>query len=138
MKQLWTAVASYYENSAKAAALKAALTGGLHNTESTQEVTFPYATFQLISDVPDHWASADYFIENCLLQFNIFSKTRSMSQLLTLYDLLKAAFDNIDNEDMTIVSYRLIQVVRQNSIVAGRIEGVWQANVTYRLLLEPA
>ena len=138
MKQLWTAIASYYKNSAKAAALKAALTGGLHNTESPQNVTFPYATFQLVSDIPDHWASADYFIENCLLQFNIFSKTRSMSQLLTLYDLLEGTFDNIVHEDMAVSNYRLIQTVRQNSIMTGRLEGVWQANVTYRLLLEPA
>ena len=138
MIQLWTAIISYYDDSASAAALRVALTGGLHNTESPQNVTFPYATFQLVSDVPDHWASADYFIENCLIQFNIFSKTRSMEQLLTLYDLLKGVFDNIMSDDMGIDNYRLIQMVRQNLIVPGRLEGVWQANVTYRLWLEPS
>jgi len=134
MIELWQAIYSYFDTNTNAAALKAALTGGLHNLEAPQDVKFPFGTFQLISDTPDHFASDKNFTENCLVQFNLFSNKRSIVKLLGIYDELIACFDFLL---LSISNYTTLSCVRQNTIQM-RIEDVWQLNVTYRLMLEPS
>ena len=132
MIELWQAVDSFFQ-SASAATFRAALRGGLHNLEAPQGVTFPFGTFQLISAVPDHFASNKNFIENCLVQFNLFSKKRTMAELLDIYDKLISCFDFLA---LIITNYTTKSCVRE-STVSMRIEKVWQMNVAYRIFLEP-
>jgi len=111
-----------------AAAISGSLTG-LYNTQAPQDAVFPYGVFQLISDVAD-WTFSEN-IENCLLQFNLFSNESSPTEICTLFGLLKDAFDF---HELAIDNYETIYMVRENSILT-RIEDVWQYNVTYRILL---
>lgn len=132
MIELWEAINNWYKSDV-AAVFRAALTGGLHNLEAPQDVSFPYGTFQLVSAVPDHFASNKNYIENCLIQFNLFSNKRTERELLDIYDKLISCFDFLV---LTITNYTTRSCVREDT-VSLRIEKVWQINVTYRLFLEP-
>lgn len=134
MIELFEALHDYFESHADAAELKAALTGGLYNLEAPEDVDFPYGAFQLISDVPDHFASDKFYLENCLFQFNLFSKKSSSRELLNVYDKLISAFDFLI---LTITGYTALSCVRENTIQVPKLDGVWQLNVLYRIFLEP-
>jgi len=121
---LFTAIMVRYN----AAALSGSLTG-LYNTQAPQDAVSPYCVFQLISDDAD-WTFSEN-VENCLLQFNLFSDESSPAEICTLFDLLKDAFDF---HELTIDNYETIYMVRENSNLT-RIEDVWQYNTTYRILL---
>lgn len=134
MIELWQAIDDFFQSAgATTTTFRAALVGGLHNLEAPQSVSFPFGTFQLISAVPDHFASNKNFIENCLIQFNLFSKRRTMAELLDIYDKLVDCFDYLT---LTIDNYTTRSCVRESTIQT-RVEKVWQMNVSYRLLLEP-
>lgn len=132
MIELWQAVDDFFQ-SADATTFRAALVGGLHDTEAPKDVEFPYGTFQLIAGTPDHFASNKNFIENCLVQFNLFSKKRSKAELLYIYNALIDCFDFVA---LAIDNHTTKSCVRE-STVQMRVEKVWQMNVTYRLFLEP-
>ena len=124
MTDLFAAIMVRYADVSLASSLT-----GLWNTEAPQNVVFPYGVFALISDVPDWTFGED--IENCLLQFNLFSNESDPIQICVLFELLKTAFDF---HGLTIDNYETISMVRENAILI-RIEKVWQYNVNYRLLL---
>ena len=125
MTDLFTAIITHYAD----ASLKDSLTGGLWCTLAPQETAFPFGVFSIISNVPD-WTFSEN-MENILLQFNLFSDTSNPVQICALFTLLKTAFDFVD---LDIDNYETISLVRENSILT-RIEGIWQYNVTYRILL---
>jgi len=133
MIELWEAISTFYK-SAAAADFRAALTGGLHDAEASRGVIFPYGTFQLVSAVPDHFASNKNYVENCLIQFNLFSNKRTKRELLNICDKLIACFDFLA---LIITNYTTRSCVREGVITLPRVEKVWQINITYRLLLEP-
>lgn len=124
MQDLFNAIYDYYLTTALASPLSA-----LHNTQAPEDAVFPYITFSLISDVPD-WTFTEN-LENCLVQFNLFSNTVDATQICALFELLKTAFDFYD---LTIDNYETIYMFRENSILT-RVENVWQYNVLYRILL---
>jgi len=111
-----------------AVALSSSLTG-LWNTQAPQDAAFPYGVFQLISDVPD-WTFSEN-TEDCLLQFNLFSDESSPAGICGLFELLKTAFDF---HELEVNNYETIYMSRESAILT-RIEGIWQYNVTYRILL---
>lgn len=133
MIEFWAGIHNYFFESAKTAALRALLIGGLWNVEAPKGTSFPYATFDLITDTPNHFASGKNFIEDCLIQFNIFSDTVSAKELLDIFDALIACFDF---ENITITNYVVRSCVRENAVKL-KVDNIWQMNVRYRLELEP-
>lgn len=127
MTDLFSGIMTHYSGSA----LKNSLTGGLYNTLAPQDVSFPYAVFQLISDVPD-WTFTEDF-EEIVIQFNIFSDQSSPVQVCALFELLKADFDFVD---LTVVNHETVSVVREGGILTKDERDVWQYNVTYRIVLQ--
>lgn len=134
MIQLWKVIHSYFESGDSASNFRSLLTGGLHNFEAPQDVKFPYAVFQLLNNVPTHHASNKNFVEESLIQFNLFSKKSSPVELLQLYDLLVSCFDFAS---LSVDGYQFLHCVRGDNMQL-RIENVWQMNVVYRIWLEPA
>ena len=124
MIDLFNAIYDYYTTTPLASSLE-----NLYNTEAPEDVEFPYGVFTLLSDVSD-WTFTEE-MENCLIQFNLFSKTVDTEEICTLFDLLITAFDFVD---LDIDNYVCISATRENSILT-RPEKVWQYNITYRFLL---
>lgn len=111
--------------------LNQALTGGLYNTEAPPNVSFPYGTFTLIAATPDHHASGKFYLENCLVQFSLFSK--DLVEISNIQIILISVFDF---GSLILDHFELISCVREN-FVPLRIENVWQFNSDYRLYLYP-
>jgi len=101
----------------------------LYNTEADAAAKYPYGTFQLISDVPDNFASNKNYVENCLVQFNLFDKQPDCRRLLACYKVLTTCFDFAA---LSIEGFTALSCVREGTIQT-RVEGVWQINVSYRI-----
>ena len=125
MKDLFDSIYSHYSTSA----LKSYLKGGFWNTQAPENSVYPYGTFTLITNTED-WTFTEEF-EECLIQFNLFSNTVNALEVCNLFELLKTAFDFVD---LVINNHISVSVTRENSNLT-RIEGVWQHNTTYRILL---
>jgi len=125
MNDLFNAIYAHYLDSTLKDSLSA-----LHNTQAPEDAVFPYSVFSLISDVPD-WTFTEN-LENCLIQFNLFSSTVDSTEICALFELLKTAFDFLD---LNIDNYETVSMTRENSILT-RIENVWQYNATYRILIQ--
>lgn len=124
MTNLFEAIYTAYMGSSLASSLSA-----LHNTLAPEDAAFPYGTFSIISVTSD-WTFTEE-MENCLVQFNLFSNTVDATEICNLFELLKTAFDFVD---LTIADYESISMIRENAILT-KIENIWQYNVTYRVLL---
>ena len=111
-------------------AMKAALTGGFHNTEVKQGSLLPYGVFQIISDVPRATFSEDQ--ESILLQIKLFSEKNSSSELNTMFDTVKGAFDY---KTLTLTDYTSVSC-RRVSAIKSKIEDVWQYTISYLILIE--
>jgi len=135
MIELWEGIFDYYTNHADTAALRGLLPGGLFNMEAPQNVSYPFGTFQVVDITPSNHASGKNFVEDCLVQFNLFSNQQSKISLLAIHDALTVnCFDFCSG--LTVNNYTVLSCVREGTI-QDRIDGVWQINVTYRIKLEP-
>jgi len=131
MLELFEAIYNHYLADPLADNLK-----GLYHTEAPQEAEFPYAVFSLVSNTQEFTFSENF--ENCLIQFNIYSRESSPKEICDLYELLKGntvAGTGFDFLDLSIDDYRAVSLLRENAILT-HIEGVWQYSVTYRAVLE--
>ena len=136
MIELWQGINNYFTVSVDTATLRTLLTGGLHNLEAPENVSYPYAVFQMISIVPDNHASSKRYVENCLVQFNLFSDQPSMAALLAIYDELTTQFDFCQN--LSVTNYTVLSCVREGGTEQpSMVEGVWQLNINYRIKLKP-
>jgi len=133
MIEFWRAIDGYFRSDVKTLAFRSLLTGGMWNTEAEQGTAFPYGTFEVITDTPDHFASGNNYIENVLLQFNLFSNDKSQVEVL---NLLGALIDCFDFKIIPVAEYTVKSCVREN-VIPLRIDNVWQMNIRYRILLEP-
>ncbi|KKM83303.1 hypothetical protein LCGC14_1310730 [marine sediment metagenome] len=102
----------------------------LYNTEADEEAVYPYGTFSLVSDVPD-WTFDENF-ENCIIQFKLFSKADTCSEIIAAVVALKAAFDFFD---LVVAGYSTISLTRMTGNLV-RVEKVWQYNVSYRIEIQ--
>ena len=102
--------------------------GRMYMTRAIQTAVYPYATYHLISDIPDYIFVNDY--ENCLIQFSIFDTNeveKYFTDLKTLYDWCT----------LSVTGYNHIYMKRENSRLLH--DGVaWCRSVDYRIFLEKA
>ena len=102
----------------------------LYNTEADDEAISPYGTFSLASNVPE-W-TFDTNFENCIIQFTLVSKDDTCDEILEAVEALKAAFDFYS---LVIDGYTTVSLVRMVANLI-RIEGVWQYNISYRIVMQ--
>lgn len=125
MRALLEAIDTRYKSDSLASSLS-----DMYNTEAPQDASFPYGVCSVVAITPD-WTFTENF-ENCLIQFNLFSKQPSAGQICDLFTLLIAAFDFLD---LAIEGYAIVSCVRETSILT-RVENVWQYNILYRIILQ--
>lgn len=101
----------------------------IYNTEADAEAKHPYGVFQLITGSPDNFASNKKYLENCLIQFNLFDKHPDSKRLLAAYTALTKRFDFAA---LSITGFTALSCVRGPTIQT-KVEGVWQINVSYRM-----
>lgn len=78
--------------------------------DDDQPVTYPYIIYFIVSDVPD-WTFKESF-EDILIQFSLFSASSGLTEITTMYNDLKALFDDCA---MSITSDTLIWFRRENT-----------------------
>jgi len=127
MQQVSKAIIARYN---AVAALKAALTGGLYDTEAPQSTAFPYGVFQLISQTDEHTFTD--VKENCMIQFKIYSNISSSSVQLDL--ILKQVLAAFNYCTLTIDDYTFLTMKKEN-IIKNKIDGIWEYLILFRIVL---
>ncbi len=102
----------------------------LHNTEAPGEAEFPYGVMAIVSDVAD-WTFGETS-EDVLVQFNLFSEESMCTEIGETFEALKSAFDF---HDLDVTGYDTVSMVREPANLL-KIEGVWQYNISYRIVIE--
>jgi len=133
MKNLSTAIFTAFGTST----LASYIGGRLYKGQAPDGVEFPYAVYGLVSDVPDNVFAKQG--EEALIQFDLFSILSSSTQVETMYEYLKTAYDDCS---MTITSTTLIWFRRDNAMLmvedyttpAGT-QKVWHYAVDYSVIL---
>ncbi len=131
MTELFTAIYSHYSSDPLADSLR-----GMYNTEAPQAAVFPYCVFALVNGVPEFTFTENF--EDCLIEFDLFSKERSPVEICNLFTLLKGDTSlntGFDFLDLAVTDYTTVSLVRGNSGLI-RVEDKWKYNVQYQVLLE--
>ena len=102
------------------------MTNGLFHYEAPQDTALPYGVMFIVSDVPQLTFTEEG--ENYLVQFNVFSDTRSHTEILDIESKMKTVFDLAE---ITVSGYNHIYMLRTMSTVF-RVENEWQLTMTYR------
>lgn len=111
-------------------ALHVALGGRLYNTEAPQDKPMPYGVFSLVSDVAENTLTEN--LENCLVQFSLFSELSSVSEVADAFEALKTLFDDCT---LSVTGYATIYMQRESAQLL-RQDGIWHYVIEYRVLLE--
>ena len=127
MQQVSKAIITRYNAEAT---FKAALTGGLHDTETPQSTAYPYGVFQLISQTDEHTFTD--VKENCMVQFKIFSNASGSS--VTLDGLLKKLLAAFNYCTLTVDDYTFLKMQKEN-IIKNKIDGIWEYLILFRIIL---
>jgi len=131
MTPLLTGIYSLFTDT-PANALHTALDGRLYHAEAPQDATFPYCVMSIVSH--EHDWQFDEEMENVLVQFSIFTNESSASTIGTLWSNLCTLFDDAD---LTVTGYRLISMIREQSILLRDTENnIWHYAVDYECILE--
>lgn len=131
MKVLFDAIMTKYNAST---ALKAANTGGLHREVAPQNARLPYTVMHQISGKPRDTFTE--FIENYIIQFNIYDSTASDDSVDDIFTKLTAAFDYCT---LTISGYTHVimrRVLNQSFFNEDEASRVWQYVVQYEIEMQ--
>ena len=102
----------------------------LYNTEAPEEVTSPYAVYQLVTSVPD-WTFVERN-EDVLIQFNLFSDGDTCEEVSDLAAALCDALEFQDSE-LVIESAKAFSLTRVASLLS-KVDGIWCGNITFRII----
>lgn len=124
MRAILTGIYSAYNANA---ALKAALTGGLHLEIAPQAATLPYGTYFIVGSGTEYWLGNKLF-ELPTIQFDIYAK--SNTERLTCYETLIAVFDDARP---TVTGYTSVIMERTytQSVRDGDTDEIYRMIVTY-------
>ena len=111
-----------------------AMSGGLWYDESKPNNDFPYCVYSFLGDKPIYYfaASNPDKGEDILVQFTIFDKGNVKN--ISKYDgYLRALFDW---SAISVTGYTLMEMRRDTTIPAFKVDDVWQITVTYRIKID--
>jgi len=112
-----------------------AMTGGLWYSESKPDNDFPYCVYSFLGDKPMYWmadANPDEG-EDILCQFTIFDKSSSPININKYEDYLRTLYDW---SAVSVTGYTLMEMRRDNTVPAFRIDDIWQTTITYRIKID--
>ena len=124
MQAILTAIWGRYNANA---ALKAAITGGLHLELAPQGASLPYGTYFVVSGRPEYWLGNVRF-EVVNIQFDLYADTNA--KRLTAYAALIALYDDARP---TVTGYTSVIMERtlQQFVRDGSQNEVFRAVVSY-------
>ena len=107
----------------------------LYYYEAKQKATFPYCVYSFLGDKPIYYfaASNPDEGEDIFVQFNIYDKTASVININKYEGYLRALFDWAS---ITVTSYTLMEMRRDTTVPAFKVDDVWQITVTYRIKID--
>ena len=111
------------------ATLKAALTGGLYDTEAPQTTTHPYGVFQLTGSVDDLTFSDTK--ETHMIQFKIYSNNSGSCASLDI--VLAALLATYNFCQLTIIGQTFVRM-QKRSISKTKTDGVWEYLVLFEIM----
>jgi len=102
-----------YNYSQVASAFKTAISGRVYQVRAPQTPTYPFVIFFFVSDVPDYYFTApsdsQQAIFNVQFQFNVYSKSTSMTEINSISDAL---VDRFDFASLTVSGYNVSKLER--------------------------
>jgi hypothetical protein len=129
MKELAAAISAHFNATN---ALKTALGGQLYPHEASQNATFPYGVYYLISSFTDYDFSDEH--ENIQVQFSLFSDNHSPGESFTNAGLLKTLFDDAA---LSVTGCRLVEWIRTGEqLVKDPEMDTWTSIIEYEALIE--
>ena len=134
MKNLTTAIYSH----AAGTAFSTSIGGRFYKARIPQGTAFPYALFFVVTDMPiDTFTDS---IEEVTVQFSVFSKASSSSEIEDIFTNLKAAYDGAV---LTITGNKMIVMERQVASLANVADDTpdgtgeyWQYDVDYSIIMQ--
>lgn len=116
------------------ATLKAALSGGMWNTEPKQDSDLPYGLFLLVSDVPNFTAASAYM--QSLIQFSMFSDAtgqyrNSVTEIVDIYNKLVDVYG--DQAAVRFVSTNWVFLFWRARTSLFKADEAWTLTVDYRV-----
>jgi hypothetical protein len=110
--------------------LTTALSGRFYNEHGPEQEVFPYCIFRFVSEVPTQMLDS-IVIEECIVQFNLYSQNQSSSEAYDLYDKMISL---LDESTLSIAGYTHIRLSRElAALTFDSDDTVWDYMVRYRL-----
>ena len=140
MRLLTTALYTYTVADAVASGFMTSIGSRFYDTEAPQGATFPYCVYLIVTDTPEWTWSEDF--EDVLIQFSIFSATRSSLEADDIYTKLddlyhKCSLGSIDGGKQFIWMWRNILTRMKDEITTKRgTVGVWHLAVDFNVFYE--
>ena len=111
---------------------KTAVGGRLFTRYSPQNTPFPYAVLDIVTGIGD-WNFTQEF-DDVDIQFNLYSKSTSETEIGTLYSTLRALYDDCA---LTVTGYaHLFMQYNQYWSLSNPDENIRQYTVQYSILLQ--
>lgn len=132
MKELFTGIYNLFN---AGNTFKTAVGGQMYLHEAPQDVaTFPYAVYTMIVGLSD-WTFTES-TEETLMQFSIFSESRSATEVTEAFTKMMTLFDDAI---LTVVGYDHVYMHREASrLIRDSLSNTWHYSADYRILLEKA
>ena len=105
---------------------------GLYLTRAPQNTAFPYMTFSLVANDPG-WVFSGKAMEDALIQFSIFTQSRSAVSACTIYGYLTSCFDWAA---LTVSGHTCVMLKREVSGLTQEDEKTWHYSVQYHVMLQ--
>ena len=137
MKYLLKAIKDHFD-SAGGASLRAIVgDSGLYYDQAPQGTSMPYVTCHIISYIPERsiMPGGQRVTNNILLQFSVWSDSRSVSEVSNIYGYLDSLFDRAS---LTIDGFEHIVFIRETAHAPFYYDNAWNLAVDYRWLAQRA
>ena len=107
----------------------------LYYYEAKPKATFPYCVYSFLGDKPMYWfgETTPDEGEDIFVQFNIYDKTASVININKYEGYLRALYDW---SAISVTGYTLMEMRRDTSIPAFKVDDIWQITVTYRIKID--
>lgn len=119
MNHLITAIT----NKLSGSALSTSVGGRIYLDRAPQGAVYPHVVFFIVSGVPERTFTEEY--ENVLIQFSLFSASKSATEITTMYANLDTLFDECA---LTITGSTLVRMSRRN--LTTMVEDIQMKNST--------
>lgn len=135
MQVLFESIYNKFKGSTGVGSLYALLDGRMYFTEAPQGSTYPYGVYHLISDVPSWiFGTSENTMENCIIQFNLYSENSSSDEVNTAFTALTTNFYDWCT-DLSTSGYSNIYMKREMSLLT-RESDIWNYMIGYRLEIQ--